>query len=98
MTETLASGYSSESARRELFNEYQQSWVSVVFKDFLIFLLWTKVASALEGLKINFWTSKHFVWEETQGVPVCQSRSKAAEEDSHAYLRGPCLDPYAADG
>ena len=42
MTETLAYGYSSESAWRELSNEYQQSWVLVVFKDFLIFLLWTK--------------------------------------------------------
>ena len=52
MIGTLANGYSSKSARQELSNEYQQSWVSVVFKDFLIFLPWTKVASALKGLKM----------------------------------------------
>ena len=51
MAETLASGYSSESALRELSNEYQHDRVLVVFKDLCILVLWTKIASALEGLK-----------------------------------------------
>ena len=50
MTETLANGYSSESTQRELSNEYQHDRVSMVFKDFSVLVLWTNVASALEGL------------------------------------------------
>ena len=46
----MANGYSSESTQRELSNGYQHDRVSMVFKDFCIFLPWTKVASALEGL------------------------------------------------
>ena len=52
MTETLANGYSSESTQRELSNEYQHDRVSMVFKDLSILVLWTNVASALEGLRI----------------------------------------------
>ena len=52
MTETLAHGYSSESTQRELSNEYQHDRVQMVFKDLCIFVLWTKVASALEGLML----------------------------------------------
>ena len=51
ITETLANGYSSESTRRELSNEYQDDRVSMVFQEFCILVLWTKVVSALEGLK-----------------------------------------------
>ena len=47
MTETLAYGYSSESTQQGLSNEYQHDRV---FKNLCIFLLWMKVASALEGL------------------------------------------------
>ena len=50
MTETLANGYSSESAQRELSNEYQQDRVWMVFKDVCLLVLWMKVVSALEGL------------------------------------------------
>ena len=50
MPETLANGYSSESTQRELSNEYQHDRVWMVFKDFWIFVLWTKVALALKGL------------------------------------------------
>ena len=50
MTETLANGYSSESTQRELSNEYQHDRVLMVFKDFSVLVLWTNVASALEGL------------------------------------------------
>ena len=50
MTETLANGYSSESAQRELSNEYQHDTVKMVFKNLCILVLLTKVASALEGL------------------------------------------------
>ena len=47
----LADGFSSESTQRELSNEYQHDRVQVFFfKNLCILLLWTKVASALEGL------------------------------------------------
>ena len=51
MTETLAHGYSSESAQRELSNEYQHDRVKMDFKNICILVLWMKVASALEGLR-----------------------------------------------
>ena len=50
MTETLAHVYSYESTQRELSNEYQEDRVWMVIKNLLILVLWTKVASALEGL------------------------------------------------
>ena len=50
MTETLANGYSFESTRRELSNEYQHDRVQIVFKNLCVLELWMKVASALEGL------------------------------------------------
>ena len=52
MTETMAHRYSSESTRRELSNEYQYDRVQMFFKNLCILVLWTKVASALEGLSI----------------------------------------------
>ena len=51
MTEKLAYGYSSERAQGELSNEYQHDRVWVVSKSLCIIVLWTKVASALEGLR-----------------------------------------------
>ena len=54
MTKTLANGYSSESAPRELSNEYQHDRVSMVFRKLCIFVLWMKVASALKGLSNPF--------------------------------------------
>ena len=48
MTETLT--YSSESAQRQLSNEYQHNRVKMVFKHFCILVLLTNVALALEGL------------------------------------------------
>ena len=50
MTETLAYGYSSESTQWELSNEYQHDWVKNLFKDLCVFMLWTEVALAWEGL------------------------------------------------
>ena len=50
MIEALAHGYSFESAWRELSNEYQDDKVEMVFKKLCISVVWTKVASALEGL------------------------------------------------
>ena len=56
MTETLAHGYSSESTiKRELSNEYQHDMVRW-FSKICISALWTKVASALEGLR---WSQKY---------------------------------------
>ena len=52
MTENLANGHSSESAQRELSNEYQYDRAGMVFKGFnTIHVLRTKVASALHGLR-----------------------------------------------
>ena len=51
MTKTLANGYSSESTQWELSNVYQHDRVSMFFKNNCIFVLWTKVASALEGIR-----------------------------------------------
>ena len=51
MTGTLANGYSFESIHRELYNEYQHDRVKMIFKSLYVDVLWTKVASALEGLK-----------------------------------------------
>ena len=51
MTETVAHGYSSEITQRELSNEYQYDRDWMVFKNLCIFVLWRKVALALEGLK-----------------------------------------------
>ena len=50
MTETLANGYSSESTQLELSYEYQQDRVWMIFRNLSILVIWTKVASALEGL------------------------------------------------
>ena len=52
ITETLSNGYSSESSRRELSNEYQDDRVSMVFQESCILVLWTEVVSALEGLRV----------------------------------------------
>ena len=52
-TENLTNGYSFESTERELSNEYQHDRVRMVFKDFYVFVLRTKVASALEGLMVT---------------------------------------------
>ena len=59
MIETLAHGYSTESAQRELSNEYQHDRVLMVFKNLRILVLWTKVAYALERVKSYFFID-HF--------------------------------------
>ena len=51
MTETMAYGCSSKSTQQELSNEYQHDKVKMVFKSICVLVLWTKVASALDGLK-----------------------------------------------
>ena len=55
MTETLAYGYSYDSTQQELSNEYQHDRVGMVLKikNLCILVLWTKVASALEGSKAD---------------------------------------------
>ena len=50
MTETLALGYSSESARWELSNEYQHDMVLMVFKNIGVLVLWWNEVLAMEGL------------------------------------------------
>ena len=51
MIETLACEYSHESTQRELSNYYQGERVYMVLKNLWGLVIWTKVASALEGLK-----------------------------------------------
>ena len=48
--EALANGYSYESTQRGLSSEYQHDKDYVFFKCFCVHVLWTRVASALEGL------------------------------------------------
>ena len=52
MTENPAYGYSSDSSQRKLSNGYQYDRVQMAFKSLCVLVLWTKVASALEELKI----------------------------------------------
>ena len=63
MAETLAHGYSSESTQQELSNEYQHDRDYMVFKTLSVLVLWTKVASALEGLKLELF--------QTVGPTLC---------------------------
>ena len=51
---------SSESTQRELSNEYQNDRIYMFFKNPCILVLWTKVASALEGLTC---THLEFSWK-----------------------------------
>ena len=44
-------GNSSESTQQELSYEYQHDRVEAVLKNICTLCFWTKVASALEGLK-----------------------------------------------
>ena len=53
MTETLAYGYSSESTQPGLSKEYQYDMLKFVFKKICVFVLWPKVASTSEGLKVG---------------------------------------------
>ena len=53
MTETMTYGYSSESTHWELSNEYQHDRVWMVLKNICDFVLWRKVALALEGSTLS---------------------------------------------
>ena len=53
MTETKAHEYSYEINQRELSYEYQNDMVKMLFKNLCVPVLWTKVASAFEGLNEN---------------------------------------------
>ena len=53
MTETVAIGYSFESSRQELSNDYQHDRVYIVFKIFVFLFFGQIVASALEGLSLT---------------------------------------------
>ena len=57
-------GYSSESTRRELTNEYQHDRVNkMVFKNLCILVLWTKVALAFIG-RVNECTKRPYPWTQ----------------------------------
>ena len=63
MTETLANGYSFESAQRELSNAYQHYRVQMVIKKICVIVLWMKVVSALERLILRYlaWIKSRFL-------------------------------------
>ena len=52
MTDILAHWFSSDSTQWELSNEYKHDRVWMVLKIFHVLVLRTKVAPALEGLRI----------------------------------------------
>ena len=52
ITETLAYWYSFESTQRALSNEYQHDRVEMISKNLCILVLWPRVASAFEGLRV----------------------------------------------
>ena len=43
INETLANGYSSESAQQELSNEYQDDRVKIIFNFFCILVIWMNI-------------------------------------------------------
>ena len=53
LSETLAQGYLSQNTHQELSNEYQHDRDEMVFKSLCVLVLWSKVASALEGLIVS---------------------------------------------
>ena len=72
MTETMAYEYSSESAQRELSNEYQLDRVWVVFKNLCILVLGTNVASALKGLISDQTVSRDlYVYTRVENTHAC---------------------------
>ena len=74
-TETLAYGYSYESTQRELSNEYQHDRVLMIFKNLCVLVLWTKVASALEGLSkasLNEEPAMHYRESTNEVTPFYQ--------------------------
>ena len=62
MTETLANGYSSESAQQDLSNAYQHDGVMKIFNNLCLIVLWTKVTSTLEGLNPFMPGSLDMIW------------------------------------
>ena len=66
MNEILAHGYSSESTKKELSNEYQHGRVQMIFKVFCSLVPWKNAASALEGLrKRSYQVVKIYQYEDT---------------------------------
>ena len=61
MAVTMANGYSSESTRRELSNEYQQDRVPMVFKRNCVLVLWTKVATSSVRVKCQLYRNISFI-------------------------------------
>ena len=68
LDETLAYGYSSESNQRELSNEYQHAWLTMVLNIFDL-VLWTTVASALEGLMAGM-SNSHPIASHENTIPL----------------------------
>ena len=83
MTETLANGYSYESTQCELSNEYQDDRVYMVCKNLCLLVLWTKVASELEGLSVEAKTY-HLL-----------SRTNDNEQSSHGNLMYNLVRPWS---
>ena len=69
MTETLANGYSYESTQRGLSNKYQDDRVWMIFTNICVLVLWTNVASALEGLSLSCTSLLHVsIYNEFENI------------------------------
>ena len=79
ITVTLANGYSFESTQRELSNEYQHDRVWMVFKDFYVFVLRTKVASAWGGSKANAPCVQPYIFKSNLTLPMLRLLSSKVQ-------------------
>ena len=95
MTKTLANGYSYESSQQELSNEYQDDKVWMVFKDLCVLVLWTEIASGLEGLRYTSAPIHIFFNDVCYALPFCnlgffELRKRSAfqplESDIHCHM------------
>ena len=84
MTETLAYGHSSESTQWDPSNEYQHDRVQMFFKNLQVLVLWTKVASAMEGLAWSHWHFSHDAWLKFR-PRTCNCSGERQQEFSRQY-------------
>ena len=86
MTETLTHWYSSESTQRELSNEYLWDRDYMVLKNICVLVLWTKVASTLEGLKDNSTMSKTEAQLVSYGILYLNPSSYQCQPSYKKYI------------
>ena len=80
MTETLANGYSYESAQQELSSEYQHDRVQMVIKNLCVIVLGMKVSFSIGRVKGHSGQKKPDSFDET-----LQAKAKIGK-----YLKEKC--------